>query len=216
MLLSQGLRAANKPAASVSYRANYSSITNASSYTFTSCDIGTEAGRDQIVIAVHTGAGGTVDTVTVGGSSATRISGTGAGLNVALWRVGGVTGSTATIEVTMPSTADRCLIAVYALYDLLSVTPIDSDSTFALSGSSSLSRTIDTRNDGVIIAMASSNAGSRTFTWTGVTENYDVSLESAHSYSGGSGTSTSNTTTTVSFTIAGGGTGLTFTLASWR
>lgn len=216
MLLSQGLRAGtSKAAASVSYRATYNDTVNRTSYTFTASDIGTETGRDQIVIAVHTG-GGSISTITVGGVSATRISGTGAGLNVALWRVGGVTGSTADIVISLSSTADRCLVAVYALYDLISTTPVDSDSTFALSGSSGLSRTINTRTDGVVIAMASSNASGRTFTWTGVTENYDTSIESVHSYSGGSSTTTSNTTTTVSFTLAGGGTGLTFTLASWR
>lgn len=216
MLLSQGLRAGTyKKAASVSYRATYSSITDASSYTFTASDIGTATDRDQIVLAIHTGSG-TISTVTVGGVSATRITGTGVGLNVALWRVGGVSGSTADIVVSLSSSALRCLVAVYALYDLVNTTPVDSTVGVAISGATSLSSTIDTRTDGVIIAMGSSNAGSRTFTWTGVTEHYDTSLEAAHSYSGGSNTTTSNTTTTVSFTIAGGSSGLTSVTASWR
>lgn len=217
MILASGLRACTpKVAASVSYRANYSSTTNASSYTFTSSDIGTDTNRSLVVVAVHTGSGGTVDTVTIGGVSATRISGTGGGLNVALWAASGVSGTTATIVVTTPSTADRCLIGVYALYNLISTTVVDFDSTFALSGSTSLNRTIDVKAGGVIIAMASSNATGRTFTWTGVTEAYDTSLEAAHSYSGGSATTSVNSATTVSFTIAGGSSGLTYTLATWR
>ena len=215
MLLSQGLRAGIlKTPASISYRANYSSTTDASSYTFASSDIGTATDRSLVVVAIHYRSS-SISSVTIGGVTATQIRTVGAGLNTAIFSASGVTGTTADVVVTLSGTASRCLVAVYALYNLRSTTPVDSDITFTLSGSS-LSRTVDTQADGVIVAAASATGSGRTFTWTGATENYDTVIETADSYSGASTLTTSNTTTTVSFTIAGGGTGLTYAIASWR
>lgn len=216
MLQSQGLRAANTRgggnAASVSYRAIYSSTTDASTYTFTSSDIGTATDRSAIVVAVHT-AGNAPSSVTVGGTSATQINTVGSTVITSLWRVSGVSGTTATIVVNTSGTATRCLIGVYALYNLRSTTPIDNATTFALSGSSR-TLTLNTIVNGVIIGCASTSASPRSFNWTGATENYDTSIESANVNSGASAVTTSNTTTTVSFTTLS--TGLVYALASWR
>jgi hypothetical protein len=217
MLQSQGLRAAytrggGNPA-SVSYRATYNSTTDASSYTFTSADIGTATDRSIVVVAIHYRSS-SISSVTVGGVSATQVVSVGAGLNTAIYRASGVTGTTANIVVNLSGTASRCLVAVYALYNLRSNTPYDSSTTFTLGGTSQ-TRTLDTIVDGVIVAAGSANA-SRTFTWTGATENYDTVIESADSYSGASASATSNTTTTVSLTIAGGSAGITYGIASWR
>jgi hypothetical protein len=218
-MLTKFLRAAftrgGGAAASVSYRANYSSTTDASTYTFTASDIGTETNRSAIVIAVHTTSNGP-SSVTVGGTGATQINTTGATLITSLWRVSGVSGTTADIVVNIGGgNATRCLIGVYALYNLRSSTPVDNSTTSTLSGTS-LTRTISTVVDGVIIGAASANASGRTYTWTGATENYDTVIETASSFSGASNTTTSNTTTTVSFTIAGGSAGITYGVASWR
>lgn len=200
--------------ASVSYRATYSNTNDQSSYTFAASDIGTATDRSLVVVAIHYGSS-SISSVTIGGVSATQVVAVGAGLNTAIYRAVVASGSTADIVVTMSGTALRCLVSVYALYSLTSTTPVDSSTTVAISGGSSLSRTIDTRTDGVIIGAASANVGGVTFTWTGSTERYDTSLESAHSYSGAGGSTTSNTTTTVSFTTTGSS-GLTYAIASWR
>lgn len=221
MLQSQGLRAAylsgGGTAASISYRANYSSTTDASSYTFTSADIGTATDRSIVVVAVHAtrGSSFSVSSVTIGGVSATQVISSGSTLVTSIWYASGVTGTTGNIVVTMSGATTRCLVGVYALYNLRSNTPIDSDQTFAISGTG-LTRTINTKVDGVIIGAGSSSSSGRTYTWTGATENYDTVVEAAASFSAASTTTSSNSVTTVSYTIAGGAAGITYALASWR
>lgn len=221
MRQSEGLRAAylsgGGTAASVSYRANYSNTSDLSTYTFTSCDIGTDTNRSIVVVAVHAtrGSSFSVSSVTIGGVSATQVNSSGSSLITSVWYAAGVTGTTGNIVVTMSGATTRCLIGVYALYNLRSNTPVDSDTTFSISGTS-LSRTINTRLDGVIIGAGSSSSSGRTYTWTGATENYDTVIEAAASFSAASATTSSNSVTTVSYTIAGGAAGITYVLASWR
>lgn len=220
MLQSQGLRAAYTSgggnAASISYRANYRSTANATSYTFSSSDIGTATGRSIVVVAVHSwrSTSFSVSSVTIGGVSATNVGSAGTQPRTELWYAEGVSGTTGDIVVTMSATTERCLVGVYALYNLRSNTPNFSGTSSGLS--SGLNRTVNTTVNGVIVGAASANASGRTYTWTGATENYDTVIESFNSYSAASGTTTSNTATTVSFTLAGGSTGLSYVLASWR
>ena len=218
MLQSQGLRAAytrgGGEIASLSYRANYSDTTDASTYTFTSADIGTATNRSLVVVAIHA-FGNAVTSVTIGGVSATRTVREGANAIVELWQASGVSGTTGNIVVNISGGSTRCLVGVYALYNLRNNTVVSSGNTLAISGSS-LSRTLNTIVDGVLIGAATANASGRTYTWTGASENYDTVLEAAQSYSAASTTTTSNTTTTVSFSIAGGSTAMSYVVAAWR
>lgn len=217
-MLSKFLRAAftrgGGTPASVSYRASYSSTTDATSYTFSAADIGSATNRSLVVITLHYANNVGVTSVTIGGVSATSVRQVGAGLMTNIFSAAGVTGATGDIVITLAGTAARCLVGVYALYNLRSTTHYDSDETFTLGGTT-LSRTVDTIVDGVVIAAGSANA-LRTFAWTGATENYDTQLEAAHTYSAASDVTTSNTTTTVSLTITGGSAGITYAIATWR
>ena len=118
MLESQGLRAAytrgGGNAASISYRANYSSTTDATSYTFASSDIGTATDRSIVVVAIHSRSASSsvsVSSVTIGGVSATQAVSIGTLFITQIWYATGVSGTTGDIVVTMNTTAERCLIS---------------------------------------------------------------------------------------------------------
>jgi hypothetical protein len=78
--------------------------------------------------------------------------------------------TTADIVVTWSAGVDNCTIAVFAVYNLLSLTPIATVGSQTLNASSTLN--INSRAGGVVLGHIAGNA-SGTATWTGLTEDSD-------------------------------------------
>ena len=150
------------------------------SYTFSSTSIGT-ASSDRLVVVVVEGRQAVVDrtvsSVTIGGVSATIVSAT----NVSGRYPGCIayltvtSGTTADIVVTFSgSTGSGCAIQVYTLTSLSSTTPVDSDQSGTVASPASV--TLTTSSQGALIAGVGGNGGATgSISWTGPTEDYEVS-----------------------------------------
>ncbi|MGE0659800.1 MAG: hypothetical protein AB7O63_09915 [Reyranellaceae bacterium] len=203
--------AAGPAGRSYSYNGYYESTSNASSRTFSGCNIGAAAtGRVVVVCAQSTGVGVTdITSVTIGGNAASLAAKyTDAGNNVAIgiWYLQVDAGTTADIVVTNSGTGSRHNIHVYSLYDLDSGTPADTDAQAA--NSTSVSNTLTRASGGgIAIGVANANSSSTSFTWTNLGEDQDATTESTRRVSaasdddGGSGDLTITATITVTANV---------------
>jgi len=213
-MLGHALRAAAKTP-SVSYANRYSSNTNAASFTFNTSSIGTADNSRLVVVQVHgLAASGTitVDSLTIGGTSANGYENTARLYHNSLWTLAVAAGTTANIVVNFSATANNCLIGVYALYNLNSTTPVATNATFA--SSTTISNTIDAREKGVVIAGITGDAGSTT-TWTGVTERYDQQVETDVRSGGNATIAATNASYSVQAVIGASG-NIVLAIGSWR
>jgi hypothetical protein len=107
----------------------------------------------------------------------------------------------------------NCLIAVYALYDLNSNVPVNSQPATA-TGATTISLTVSARQKGIVIGGITGSANATT-TWTGVTERYDRTVESTVRSGGESAIATTNASYSVqaNTTVSGN---LTLVAGSWR
>lgn len=110
------------PVPSIAFRAGYSDATNASSYTFTACDIGAvpAAGETrEVFVSIEWYQGGTasrtLSSVTIGGVSATLETAFNNGVLQAMCVARAVvpTGTTGDVVVTFSNTVFSCSIATY-------------------------------------------------------------------------------------------------------
>jgi hypothetical protein len=191
----------------VTYLQATSSASDATSYTFSSQNIGTASSDRDIVVAFHSRLAGSVNptvTVTVAGESATtHVSIRNAAANtilVGIAKVRVTSGTTGDVVVNFNGvTSSRCGIGMWHVTGAATGAPYDSDSSTA----SPPSATIDVPDDGVIIA-AATNGNAATTTWTNATERYDAQMESVTPYSGADAThaSAASVTVTATFTSA--------------
>jgi hypothetical protein len=180
---------------------------DASSYTFTSADIGTADADRTVVVAVasrKSGATTTITGVTVGGVSATelvQVSNFATNTCVAgLYAINVASGTSADIVVTFADPMLRCGIGVYRCTGI-STTPNDT----ATSATSGASVNVDVTAGGAAIGVASAGTTSQpACTWTVVGEHYDgrigaeVSIHSGASAEFASGATVSPSVTIVS------------------
>lgn len=90
------------------------------------------------------------------------------------------------VIVTWSDAATRCGIGVFSLFNNYSVVPTQAKFTTTVAANA-LNQTINVAGGGAVIAMAGNNETvSATWTWTGITENFDVLLETTRSMTGGS------------------------------
>ena len=213
-MLSHMLRAASKTP-SVAYQNRYSSTTNASSYTFNTCAIGTADNSRLVVVQVHStnALPITVSSLTIGGTAATGYENTSRVLPNSLWARPVSAGTTANIVVTFSGTTLNCVVAVYALYNLNSNTPVASISN-AVSTNTTISNTIDAREKGIVIAGITGDAASTT-TWTGVTEQYDLQVETDVRSGGNATIATTNASYSVQAVVGASG-NISLAIGSWR
>jgi hypothetical protein len=186
----------------VTFTDSDSSGSNNTTYTFTGLSIGTAAAT-RYVIAGFAAEGGSNPTaassVTIGGVSATLLSGTGtyAAIYIALVP----TGTTATVAITLNAEASRCGVVVWTAANLSSASAQDTltDTSDPLSG------TIDVPSEGAVVAIAAhGNSNGHLFTWTGATEDAEFdrgtnrTMSGAHAEvaAGETGRTVSATTTT--------------------
>lgn len=126
------------------------STLDASTYTFTDHAIGTAHANRVVVVGVvffDAVDNNTIDTVTIGGSSATEAANTaptgssqGDAQVCAIFYRAVAAGTTATIVVNSTGTATSCGIAVWAIYPASS-TPIDADATSSNTSATSVTNT---------------------------------------------------------------------------
>jgi hypothetical protein len=153
--------------------------TDLSEYTFSSVDI-SDAGNRIVVVGIMSlrSAAGTANltSVTIAGVSASVevVSASGGRQICAIATASVPTGTTGDIVVTFDQTMARCVIAVWAAYDLNSATAVDTASSTA----DPASLDVDTQTAGLIFAVAYNNGGG-TATWTGITEQFDTTSEAA-------------------------------------
>lgn len=172
--------------ASVTYVNHYESSSALSSYTFSSCSIGTAAtGRRVIVGIAASGGSAATASVTIGGNAATQaeyLDGTASGsVPSGIYILQVDAGTTADIVVTFSSSRTSCGITVLAAYDLLS-------STKTFSGNSQANPpsvgSVSCSAGGIIVAQVAIYSGTTsTLTWTGLTERYDGAVISQISQS---------------------------------
>jgi hypothetical protein len=169
--------AAGGSAATISLVDSGSSGTNATSYTFPSKTLG--VGR--IVVGVFVRGGNAalpITSLTVGGNAATsrisKITTAGGGDRLcAIFEYDGNTAATGDVVVNLTGTVDNCAVGIWlvtgggALYDTgfaLDADPLSTTSCAYPAG-------------GVMVGVAAMNLTGVTYTWSGLTENIDTTIE---------------------------------------
>ena len=159
---------AGKPPPTVVWTESAASSSASSPHTFTGISLSTADGSRQIFVAVYSGV---ASAVTVGGISATLVKNT-ASSTLTLWRAAVPTGTSASVVVTYTGGGGRLLITVWAAYNLLSTTPVDTAQvTTSSTPATTHTTTIDTAGGGILIAAAGTvvNSGDGGPSWTGAT-----------------------------------------------
>lgn len=165
-------------------------INGSASSISTSMAIGSAASNRYVVVTIgvqrNSAIAPTVSSVTVGGTSCTKLveeyAGTGNG-RCSIWITESpiTTGTTATVAATF-STTSNYGVGTWALYGISSKTPNDTDS---ISGNPS-SKNLTCVEGGVVIAAVTRSTSPGSQTWTGVTKDFDGSLNGLYAFSAGS------------------------------
>ena len=149
-------------------------------YTFSSQNLGTAADDRHIIVGIlsrKAGATTTISSVTVGGVSATiveQVTNTGTNSDVAGIAIAAVpTGTTGDVVVTFGAGMVRAAISLYRATGLDSATASQSLNSTASAPAVNLDIPVNGFAIGAGITAASSTA-----TWSGLTEDYDTTLES--------------------------------------
>lgn len=189
------------------------STADLTTYTFSSQSLGDAAGDRHIIVGVHSRSGSnhTVSSVTVQGIAGTIVAqqsnNTSSSSTAAIAIVAVPTGTTGDVVVTLSTGAVRCGVSLWRATGLASTTPVDVDSSTA----SNPTATLDT-GDGFAVGVAN-QFGTITFSWTGLTEDLDVQVESNTTFSSASATTTEGTLAiTATPSAAGNAVGV---FASW-
>lgn len=160
-------------AASVSYQGTFTSNSSLSSYTYTSAPIGTASSTRTVIVGVvyRSGSGVTSASVTVGSTAATQIASTNPTTGVYLFTANVPSGTTANITASLTgSTPSRAGIHVWAAYDLINPT----SPTAIVYGSQTRPTVLNSNvTKGSIGVCVSYNNDSTTFTYVGLTKNFD-------------------------------------------
>jgi len=206
-----------------SLTANAVDNANQNTYTFTSQAIGTQSNDRFIAVCVELTGGittATLDSVTVGGVSATRrVAGSASGGFKEIWTTptvanSGPTGTTANIVVSATSSPVclNCAIEVYAITGASSVVPTATASDTA----APLSQSINVPANGLCIGGARGVGTPGNATWTGLTKDADNAVDAGVSHS--TSASAEFTTAQVGLTVAcsfAAGTATGMAVAAW-
>lgn len=197
--------------------------TDATSYTASGVSLSTADATRGIVVAVmnriSSGTGTTPASVTIGGVSASLVVAQATASDrdcCSLWIAAVPTGATGNIVVDFGGvTQQRCGFGWWATYNLNSLTAVDT----AQSDVSGASIDVDTQAGGLAFgAGAAGTTASTTFTWTGLTEDYDAAVGSGNGWHTGASLETAAASTPLAITCTGSGTpgGDQYVAASFR
>lgn len=197
------------------YQTNNSDSTNATSWTYTAQAIGSAASDRYVIVGVGTSNNANEpSSVTIGGISATKVVGTAGGNHSAgLWVANVTTGTTADIVVSITGTTDRCAIGVWTATGLASGTPGNTATSNASPGSC----TVTTTNGGFAIAYSHLGYGTVTWSGTGVTQDFNATIEASVKNTGArvAPTDGSSVTFTATYSSTFDGTTRPLVAASW-
>jgi hypothetical protein len=166
----------------LSYVASTANATDAASYTFAGHAIGAVAVNRRVIVAVagRAGASLTFNSLTVGGNAAAKIAERADNTDAANFNCTAIflvtldTGTTADIVVTPNTTMLRCVIHVYRGVDINAVA--HQTKTAGITDPSTI--TIDIPSGGNALAsICNGDSNSGSYTWTGLTEDYDAVTE---------------------------------------
>lgn len=178
--------------------------------------LGMEKGNRKIVLGIvgRNSIARTISSVTVGGFSlaaaATQTGDTGNDV-AALW-IGDVpSGATGNIIITWSGSMQRCGAGVWAMYGAASSTPADTKG--GSTQTTNVSLTVPARGVGIGVSLG---VGGTSATWTNMTEEYDISVETTVIHSGADLTSSSGAIVSVTAAwLAAPSTSAPAILASW-
>ena len=197
----------------VTLRDTANATTDATSHTFTGMALGAADTRRYILVGVGYSSLSAGVTVTIAGNTAPLVSGTQAVSGVIrseMHLLAVPTGTSATIVISKGD----AIIPYIAVWSCLLPNATAYDTATSASNNPSLS--LNTRRNGGFAVLAMSNGVKLTgFSWSGVTEDFEVGVSGAR-YSGGSNETTVTGSRSVSATISfspGGGIGATATSA---
>ena len=197
----------------VTLRDTANATTDATSHTFTGMALGAAGTRRYILVGVGYSSLSAGVTVTIAGNTAPLVSGTQAVSGVIrseMHLLAVPTGTSATIVISKGD----AIIPYIAVWSCLLPNATAYDTATSASDNPSLS--LNTRRNGGFAVLAMSNGVDLTgFSWSGVTEDFEVGVSGAR-YSGGSNETTVTGSRSVSATISfapGGGIGATATSA---
>ena len=190
----------------VTYQELKTDTVGASTYTFSAATIGTAVAGRVVIVGVtwFNDTARTLSSATIGGVSASILVQTGANGTIAVGSaiIAAVvpTGTTADVVVNMSGSTGGCAAGVWTASGLQSAAAFatGSNTTLAALG-------VSTSPAGFLIAVAA-NDNTRTFTWTGATENYDSNYDGTAVASGASIAAVGGTVT-VTPTASGAATG---------
>jgi hypothetical protein len=204
--------------ATVSFTDNMVDDSTLTTYTFTTRAIGTAAANRVVVVSVsterNTGTRTTVSSMTIGGISATlAVALSSVDEEMELWEAVVPTGTTATIVVTLAAASVFCACGIWAVYG----SGTTAYNTASHTGTLSLSASLNVPAGGVAIGASAVNTGA-TWTWGGITENFDATHRSGNrNYSGASlAFAVAQTGLSITATASGGTTSTArLVVASW-
>ena len=204
--------------ASVVFATSAVSATNATTYTFSGKSFSVASSDRKVVVSICASgnlADPIISTVTIGGVTAAvvvSLHGTPATQDylMALWQAAVPTGATGDVVVTFTGQIGSCGIGIWAVYGAATAAS-DTDS----SGSDPATVSLDVPASG--IAIGAHQAGDGTFTWTGLTENFDEVVQVSGQYHSGASAEFSAQQTGLSITSdqSVGDSTNTMVVASW-
>lgn len=215
-----GFMAGGAPPPPFSFRAAYTNNTGLTTYTFSSCDLGTPNPARMNVVAVAAWAvGQSVSSVTIDGVAATSVGSAVAFDNtrISIWYAPSTANPTGDVVVTFTGAAVNCAVGVYAGYPA-SQTPVDVVNATGSGATLVLTDLAKTSGGFTILAGHKVANGTATYTQNGaetITEDADANLGSA-TYNYGSHINTATTTADdYTLTWSAGGTNAGFLGATW-
>jgi hypothetical protein len=190
--------------ATIAYVADTQSTSNLTTYTFSGHSIGASASK---TVFVCVGAGQnsptiSVSSLTIGGVSASLVVANNDGYLSEIWRLDGVTGTTADIVVTLNAGSVRCSIGVYEAHNVAAAAD---DTATSVANPMTTGAGFTIPKDGIGLGFAYSAGGSITHTWNSVlTEDFDTTSEGAVGASGASLAFAAAQSTEITATASGG------------
>lgn len=196
MMIPAGMFLGNKR--SISFVEKQASISTASSHTIP-ISFGPAVSKTVYVVIPWIGqaSGRTLNTVTIGGVSATRLSrvnGASQIVNCELWKADGIIAASGNVIATFNNTTYGIPVYLWCGLNTASLTLKNSGHAYAAAGGSSVSASLTVTPGDFILACTAWDGGTSTTIWTGIA-NVDLALPTDYQTVGGEYPSVSGTRT---------------------
>ena len=156
-------------------------------YTFTSQDVGVPSANRMVLVGSNCrgGSGGAVSSVTIDGNAATEVVAADWGAsasNSSLHQYALTTGTSVTIVVTYAAGKPQCGLVIW---DVQNTSTTPTDTGFSVDTSDPMTDDINVLANSIVVGMAANSSSGATHTWTGVTEEFDETLEGTGTWTAG-------------------------------